>query len=535
MMGRLHVTNLSGAIDQLRRQYAVASLGGLNRSERFSVGSASALSREAKLRARRLLKERKKRDARGNLLDFTLYTKPDYDAGWFHESLSRVLDRFVAGEIKRLIVMAPPGHGKSELVSRRLPSYLLGRDPDATIIAASYSSDLASRMNRDVQRIIDSPEYADLFPNTRLYGKNIRSVASGAWLRNNDIFEVVGQRGVYRSAGVGGGITGMRAKYALIDDPFKDRKAADSATMRQALWDWYTSTLYTRLAKGEDGSILLTLTRWHEDDLAGRLLELAKNDPNADQWVVVRYEALKETKDGAAVDDPRKLGEALWPSGYSAKRLKGIRASIGTRDWNALFQQRPTAQAGAMIKRSWIKYYKVLPARFDRKLTSWDMSFKEAEGADRVVGSAYGKRGADKYLLDQVADVMDFPTTVKTVKAFTKKHPDIHEHLVEAKANGPAVISTLKHEISGLIPVEPRGSKVARLASVSPDYEAGNVYYPDPSIATFAIHDHVEEVVNFPKAPKDDRVDAESQALDRFRSGGVGTFTKSMVPKRRQR
>lgn len=480
--------------------------------------------------ARRLIaleRESEHERARNSLLAFTRATKADYDAGWFHVSLCSVLDRFARGEIPRLIVMAPPRHGKSELVSRRLPAFILGKNPDATIIAASYSADLSSRMNRDVQRIIDSPEYQELFPKTRLYGKNIRSVASGAWLRNNEIFEVVGRRGVYRSAGVGGGITGMGASHAIIDDPIKDQKQADSPTYRQTVWDWYCSTLLTRLAKGSAGSVLLTLTRWHEDDLAGRLLELAKADPNADQWVVVRYEAVKETNDDAALEDPRALGEALWPSGYDEKRLSRIKASVGSRVWNALYQQRPTAMAGAMVKRSWLKFYRELPARFDRKLTSCDMSFKDSDGADRVVMAAYGKKGADKYLIDQVADVMDFPTALKAFKAFVAKHSDIYEHLIEDKANGPAVIASVKHEIPGVIAVEPQGGKVARLAAVSPDYEAGNVYYPDPSIAPW-INDHITEMVNFPKWPKDDRVDAESQALQRFRSG-AGTFTEDMA------
>lgn len=485
------------------------------------------MTRQEKLEWLSREKENCKRLARKTLLSFTEYTKDDYDAGWFHTSLAGVLDQFIAGKIKRLIVMAPPGHGKSELVSRRLPAFIMGKDPNAQIIAGSYGRDLASRMNRDTQRIMDSIEYQELFPNTRLFGKNIRSVASGSWLRNSDIFEIVGHRGVYRSAGVGGGITGMRGKYILIDDPVKDQKQADSPKFRQTLWDWYCSTLLSRLAKGENGSVLLTMTRWHEDDLAGRLLDLAKSDPDADQWTVVRYEAIKETDDAAALDDPRKKGEALWPEGYSEKRMKSIKASSGARVWNSLYQQRPTAMAGAMIKKSWLKFYTTLPDYFDRTLTSWDMSFKDAEGADRVVGTAYGKRGADKYLLDQICEVLDFPDTLKAVKRFGEKHKEIHEHLVEDKANGPGIIAMLKHKISGLIPITPKASKRARLAAVSADYEAGNVYYPHPSIAPW-IKDHIEEMTNFPKWPKDDRVDSESQALDRFRDSS-GTFTKDMA------
>lgn len=479
-------------------------------------------SREELERFIALDREKKKRAARNSLLEFTKYTKPDYDAGWFHESLAGVLDKFASAEIKRLIVMAPPRHGKSELVSRRLPAYIMGKNPDATIIAASYGRDLSSRMNRDTQRIMDTPQYQELFPETKLFGKNIRSVATGSWLRNSEIFEVVGHRGVYRSAGVGGGITGMGAHFAIIDDPVKDQKQADSPLFRQTVWDWYSSTLLTRLAKGGEGSVLVTMTRWHEDDLAGRLLDLAKTDKEADQWVVVRYEAIKETEDEEALDDPRKLGEALWPSGYDEKVLRKRKASSGTRVWNSLYQQRPTAMAGAMIQRKWLRYWKELPSKFDRMLTSWDMTFKDTEGADRVVAEAWGQKGADCYLIDQICEVMDFPATVKAFEAFCAKYPAIGEHLVEDKANGPAVIATLKKKISGIIAVQPEGSKRARLAAVSPAHEAGNVYYPDPSIAPW-VNDHVQEIVNFPKWPKDDRVDAESQALNRLRSG-AGDF-----------
>jgi hypothetical protein len=148
------------------------------------------------------------------------------------------------------MIFAQPRSGKSELVSRRLPAYILGRDPDATIIAASYGADLARRMNRDVQRIIDTPEYQRLFPDTQLWGKNVRSVADGSYLRNSDLFEVVGHRGFYMSVGVGGALTGMGSKYMVLDDPVKNRKEANSATYRQSVWEWYTSTFYTRLAPG---------------------------------------------------------------------------------------------------------------------------------------------------------------------------------------------------------------------------------------------------------------------------------------------
>lgn len=229
--------------------------------------------------------------ARRGMLAFTTYTMPDYEVNWHHRVVCEALDDLFAGTITRLMISMPPRHGKSELVSRRFPAYILGRDPDAQVIAVSYSADLASMMNRDVQRIMDSPEYQRVFPGTKLGSSNIRSLAGGT-LRNSDIFEVVGRRGRYRSAGVGGGITGMGMQYGIIDDPIKNREEADSPTMREKVWDWYTSTFYTRLEK--NARVLVTCTRWHEDDLSGRLLRLQEEDPEADQWVEIRLPAIAE-------------------------------------------------------------------------------------------------------------------------------------------------------------------------------------------------------------------------------------------------
>jgi hypothetical protein len=256
--------------------------------------------------------------ARKGLLNFTLYTKPNYSVQWYHRALCRKLNDFAAGKIKRLMVFMPPRHGKSELVSRRLPAFIFGRNPNAQIIATSYAADLAFRMNRDVQRIIDDPRYGQLFPNTTLNNSNVRTVADGSYLRNSDMFEIVGHTGVYRAAGVGGGITGMGGDFLIIDDPIKDQEQADSEVYREKVYDWYASTLYTR-AEGDAG-ILITLTRWHEGDLAGRLLAQAATDPEADQWEVFNFPALKE---GAPDEiDHREVDEALWPDKYPVTRLK---------------------------------------------------------------------------------------------------------------------------------------------------------------------------------------------------------------------
>lgn len=475
--------------------------------------------------------------AKRNLINFTRHTFPDYQVNWHHLLVASYLDKWQKREIKRLMIFMPPRNGKSELVSRRLPSYILGKEPDVSIIACSHTADLASRMNRDVQRIVDSPEYAEVFSETKLFGSNVRAVAGNTYLRNSDIFEVVNRKGVYKSAGVGGAITGLGCQYGIIDDPIKNRKEAESPTYRNAIFDWYTSTFYTRLEK--DACILITMTRWHEDDLAGRLLELAKSDPDADQWVVLSLPAIAE--DARHLEDKRDSGEPLWPGKYPLSELKKIKATVGSYDWAGMFQQRPSPAEGGIFKRWWWKFWQPvgvnlppitlrgpnndsitveaipLPAKFDQQAQSWDMAFKDTKSSAYVVGQVWGRFAADKFLLDQDREKRDFVSTIATVSTLTQKWPKAIAKWVEDKANGPAVISTLQGKIAGLIAVEPEGSKIARAYAVSPEVEGGNVYLPHPAVAPW-VWDFIEECAGFPNSTYADQVDTMTQALLRFES-----------------
>lgn len=447
------------------------------------------------------LQEIRAEKARRGLLDFTLYTFPEYQANWHHVELCNRLDRFVAGEIRRLMVFMPPRYGKSELVSRRLPAFILGKYPDDSVISASYTADLAAMMNRDVQRIIDGDRYPEIYQETKL------SSGRDGYIRTSELFEILGHKGYYKSAGVGGAITGMGCKWGIIDDPIKNRAEAESETYRKALWDWYTSTFYTRLEK--DARILITLTRWHEDDLAGKLLDLARKSPEADQWTVLSLPAIAEENRDPC--DPRQPGEPLWPDKYSMAELRKTKINVGSYDWTALYQQQPSSPSGNIIDRNWWKYYTQAPAKFDEIIQSWDCTFKDTAGTDFVVGQVWGRVGADKYLLDQVRARMDFTATVAAVISLTAKWPKTTAKLIEDKANGPAVIATLKRKIPGLIPVEPDGGKVVRARAVSPDIEAGNVWLPEGAEFT---GDFVEECAKFPNGAHDDQVDAMSQALN---------------------
>lgn len=458
-----------------------------------------------------LMEEARRELARRTMGDFVLYVDDNYRMNWHHRLLCDYLDKLACKEIRRLMVFMPPRHGKSELVSRKFPAYLLGRNPDTSIISCSYSADLASRMNRDVQRLIDSERYLELFPGTQLSNQHTRRFYETRYTRNNNMFEVVDKKGTYRSSGVGGGITGMGGEYIIIDDPVKNREDADSATMREKVYDWYTSTLYTRLEK--DGCILLTLTRWHEDDLAGKLLKAAQE--GADQWTILELPAVCEYPPKPY--DVRQEGEALWKWKYDEEALEKMKVTVGSRDWAALYQQHPTPGEGGTFKREWWNYYKVLPDGLYDFVQSWDCTFKDAQSSDYVVGQVWARKGSSRYLLDQVRGRMSFTETLRAIRSLSAKWPQAIRKLVEDKANGTAVIDVLRKEIPGLIPVEPEGGKIVRANAVTAVAEAGNIYLPDPSIAPW-VHDFVEEHAVFPNGANDDQVDAQTQANTYYNS-----------------
>lgn len=467
--------------------------------------------------------------ARRKLIDFTQFTYPAYDAGWFHKEVAARLDTFledvVAQKSPRLILEAPPRHGKTELVSRRFPAFALGKCPDLSIIATSYNNDLASRNNRDVQRIIDDPVYEQLFPKTKLWGANVRTNARGTWLRNNDIFEVVNQKGVYRSAGVMGGITGMGAHIFLIDDPVKDQLEAESQTYRDRLWEWFASTAYTRLAPG--GGILIIQTRWHEDDLSGRILERSKlphsDDPaTLDRWQEVKYPALAEQ------DEPhRKKEEALHPARYDEKALQRIKHAVGDRVWISLFQQRPTAAEGAIFKRGHEQY--IYPGNIDGKdvqqwASSLDAAVKEKETNDfscSLVGAQFNK---GILIRSRIHGRMPYPQLREAVKLQAEQYP-LSALLVEDKSAGQQIIQELQQTTSLPVrPVEPQGDKVARGWVVVPTWEANRVYFPcdadgvpEPWVEHF-----LNELFSFPNGAHDDQVDAFTQLLHYFTLSGGG-------------
>lgn len=278
------------------------------------------------------LQEVRAAKARRSLLAFTEYTNPIYQRAQHHAQIAARLEAVERGDIDRLMIFMPPRHGKSELASKRFPAWCLGKDPKRQIIAASYNSDLANDFGRNVRNIVAEPEFGQVFPGVAL------ATDSAAANRMN-----TNHGGAYVAAGVGTAVTGRGAHIALIDDPFKDREEADSERRRETVWDWYRSTLYTRLMPG--GAIVLIQTRWHEDDLAGRLLA-----QEGDQWEVLELPAINDQ------------GKALWPEWYDETALARIKATIGPREWSALYQQQPQPDEGTFFKREWFKHWQQMPA-----------------------------------------------------------------------------------------------------------------------------------------------------------------------------
>lgn len=380
--------------------------------------------------ARELLARRR---ARSNLLDFTLYTFPTFEVNWHHRLLCDYLTRFAFGEIKRLLIFAPPRHTKSELVSRRLPAFIFGLNPNASIIAASYSSDLAIRMNRDAQRIIDSPEYHRLFPETNLFGKQTRAFINGTYLRNADVFEIVGKRGIYRGAGVGGGLTGMGFDFGIIDDPFKDRSEANSPTIRQNRWDWYSSVFYTR--QQPDAGMLITHTRWHPDDMAGRILNLMRESDLTDRWTVLNLPAIANGQQHT--EDPRAFGEALWPERYPLEYLEKVRAN-NAYEFEALYQQNPLSQSGGLFDVDKIEMVDVAPA-CKRIVRFYDLAVTAKRSADFTAGGLMGITEDER------------PVILGMYRA-QKEFPDVEQDIIKnAQADGKAVHIRLEAEKAGII------------------------------------------------------------------------------------
>lgn len=299
--------------------------------------------------------------ARRNLLRFAEYIKPSYKSTAFHRNYARVLEMFARGRIKNLIIQAPPQHGKSEMSSRMLPAYMLGLNPDSKIAICSYAATIAKDFNRDVQRIIDSEEYHKVFPDTNLNGSNVVTVATN-YLRNSDVFEIVGRTGSLRVVGRGGSLTSKTVDIMIFDDLYKDASEANSPQVRNTAWDWYTKVARTRLHN--DSQQLIVFTRWHPEDIIGKIIDSERvievqtwadlEDIGSQDWALVNFEAIK-TGEPTEIDQ-RQAGEPLWGERHSLERLKAAQA-LDPVGFQCLYQGHPGSAEGRLYQpfKTWIQ------------------------------------------------------------------------------------------------------------------------------------------------------------------------------------
>jgi predicted phage terminase large subunit-like protein len=437
-------------------------------------------------------------EIKNDFLSFVKFVWPEFIEGSHHKKINKKFNDLAQGKIKRLIINMPPRHTKSEFASYLLPAWMIGKNPKLKIIQATHTADLAVDFGRKTKNLVDDGNYQQVF-DTRLMED---SQAAGKWKTE--------QGGEYFAAGVGGAITGRGADLLIIDDPHKEQDIKKDSKSFDKAWNWYTSGPRQRLQPG--GRIVVVMTRWSTKDITGQLLK-AQGEENSDQWEVVELPAILPN------------GNPVWPEYWSVNELEKTKASIPVSNWNAQYMQQPTAEEGAIIKRDWWRNWEhEYPPPIKFKIQSYDTAFLKKETADFSAITTWGvfiddDMGHNIILLDAFKDRYEFPELRRMAhQEYLYWRPDIV--LIESKASG----TPLTHELRKMgIPVgnftpSKGNDKHARVNSVSPFFEAGKVWAP--------MHEHfaqevIEECAAFPHGDHDDYVDSMTQALMRFRQGGL--------------
>lgn len=493
--------------------------------------------REELLRLRKEMELYELRKGRTTLQGFTAYTKADYEFIWFHKLVCKYLDKLERGEIKKLMIFIPPQHGKSELSSRRFPAYCLGRNPSLNIGLASFGADLSNGFNRDVQNIIDGEEYKRLFPKTRLNGKGV-SDAKGE-RRTDSLIETIGYRGCFKTVGIKGSLTGKRLDIGIIDDPFKDRQEANSKAARERVWEFYQDVFLQRLHN--DSRQLLLFTRWHEDDIAGRILNPKSkyyDEEEASEWTVIALPALKEATSpipqAEHVSDPRNIGEALWEQRHSKKKYEKMK-KINPSGFNSLAQQRPTAEAGNKIKKDWfiIRNKSELPFNIDRITPDYfiDGAFTDKTKNDETgLGSFYyNKADGVLYVLNCIGVRKELYELLKFFKGYVKQNyfKATSSVFIELKASGYPLKSMLSKMEYGAFNTRKIDPKVEALGKYN------RVENSEPFLASGRVvlvkggwnNAFIEQCIAFPNGTHDDLVDVLTYAIAYYfiksQGGGV--------------
>jgi predicted phage terminase large subunit-like protein len=442
------------------------------------------------------------------------------------------------GRIRNLIINVPPGHAKSLLTAVFWPAWVWINHPEARWLFSSHRVDLAVRDSGRCRRLIESPWYQERWGE--LYQLSGDQNEKNRFENTKTGYRVV----VPMSAG-----TGERGDYVVVDDPHcVDQTESD--LKRQQAAEWWDGSMATRLNDLITGHKVVIQQRLHEEDLTGHLL------PTHNYELLVlpaEFDPDHRCSTSIGWKDPRQeAGELLWPNKVTADILKEMKLTLGSCRYAGQYQQRPAPADGGLFKRFWFRFWRPahiflppvtsktpngnvisieavpIPAQFDIMIQSWDTSFKSNKTSDYVVGQVWGASRADRFLVDQVRGQMDMPSTKEAVKALSQQWPKSATKLIEDKANGPAVIQELQHDLPGLIAVNPEGGKVARANAVSPQFESGNVYLPHPAIAPW-VQEFIEEVTAFPYSRNDDQVDAMTQALIRLRNNSGLSVPESQI------
>lgn len=447
--------------------------------------------------------------------------KPNYKFYQMHATMVREFQNVIDDKCLRLIVSAPPRHGKSELSSRLLPAAYLLAHPERYVAICSYSAELAETFSRDAREYFKAAGGA-LDPTNTSVSNWGTTAGGGCW-----------------AVGIGGSVTGRTASLIIADDTVKGREEADSARTMEKLWTFYQGSLYTRLEPGH-GAIVIPATRWTENDLSGRVLEIEKNAPEEqkERWTIVDLPAISEDL-GSRPPVPNSCrlipdwreepGLALCPQRYDIQALERIRQVVGPREWSALYQQRPAATTGNMFNPDWWKFYDApteLPT-MDRIMLSVDCTFTNTDISDYVVGTVIGQAGPNYYVLDmyrQRTDIMGTIGMMLSMQDMIYNGQTIDGTLVELAANGHAAYQMLSRKIPGLIGYKPGDrSKVARVAGIVPTVEAGNVWLPryKPWLDIF-----MNEFTLFPAARNDDICDSVAQCLNYMNQRAIPSLTE---------
>ena len=442
-------------------------------------------------------------EAQEDFLKFVHTMWPGFIDGRHHKVMAKKFEDIASGKIKRLIINMPPRHTKSEFASYMLPAWFLGKYPNKKIIQTSNTAELAVGFGRKVRNLVGSEQYSKIFPNVNLRQD---SKAAGRWSTNKD--------GEYFAIGVGGTVTGKGADLLIIDDPHSEQEAALASgdpTVFDKVYEWYTSGPRQRLQPG--GSIVVVMTRWAKRDLTGRIIQSSLDKDGNDDWEVIDFPAILPS------DKP------LWPEFWKLEELEALRSELPAAKWNAQYQQSPTSEEGAIVKREWWKVWeKDDPPRCEFIIQSWDTAFLKTERSDYSACTTWGvfymnenSEDAHVILLDAFKKRMEFPELKqKAFNHYKEWEPDAF--IVEAKASGAPLIFELR---AMGIPVQEftpsRGNdKMVRINSVADLFASGKVWAPSTRWAD----ELIEEMAAFPNSDHDDLVDSATQALIRFRKGG---------------